>query len=277
MQQDMMQGTIDKLYGYLIGYGLDLLAAIAIFVIGKWIGKVAARLIQDMLLKANVDATLAKFVKHLFYGTFMAFVIIAALSKVGVQTTSLVAIIGAAGLAVGLALQGSLSNFAAGVILVLFKPFKVGDAIEAGGAMGVVDEIQIFNTVINAPDNRRIIVPNSKITGDNITNFTDIEHRRVDLKFGISYSNDMRKAKDLLMRLVKSDPRILKFPEPVVAVSELADNSVNLVCRPWVKPADYWNVYFDLTEKGKQVLEENGMVIPFPQHEVYLYDQRKKE
>lgn len=273
----MMQGTIDKLYGYLIGYGLDLLAAIAIFVIGKWIGKVAARLIQDMLLKANVDATLAKFVKHLFYGTFMAFVIIAALSKVGVQTTSLVAIIGAAGLAVGLALQGSLSNFAAGVILVLFKPFKVGDAIEAGGAMGVVDEIQIFNTVINAPDNRRIIVPNSKITGDNITNFTDIEHRRVDLKFGISYSNDMRKAKDLLMRLVKSDPRILKFPEPVVAVSELADNSVNLVCRPWVKPADYWNVYFDLTEKGKQVLEDNGMVIPFPQHEVYLYDQRKKE
>ncbi len=277
MQQDMMQGTIDKLYGYLIGYGLDLLAAIAIFVIGKWIGKVAARLIQDMLLKANVDATLAKFVKHLFYGTFMAFVIIAALSKVGVQTTSLVAIIGAAGLAVGLALQESLSNFAAGVILVLFKPFKVGDAIEAGGAMGVVDEIQIFNTVINAPDNRRIIVPNSKITGDNITNFTDIEHRRVDLKFGISYSNDMRKAKDLLMRLVKSDPRILKFPEPVVAVSELADNSVNLVCRPWVKPADYWNVYFDLTEKGKQVLEDNGMVIPFPQHEVYLYDQRKKE
>ncbi len=272
-----MQETINKLYEYLIGYGLDLVAAIAIFIIGKWVGKVASRLIQDMLLQAHVDATLAKFVKHLFYGTFMSFVIIAALSKVGVQTTSLVAIIGAAGLAVGLALQGSLSNFAAGVMLVLFKPFKVGDAIEAGGAMGVVDEIQIFNTVINAPDNRRIIVPNAKITGDNITNFTDIEHRRIDLKFGISYSNDMRKAKELLMGLVKSDPRILKYPEPVIAVSELADNSVNIVCRPWVKPADYWNVYFDLTEKGKQILEDNGMTIPFPQHEVYLYDQRKKE
>lgn len=271
-----MQDMIDKVYGYLIGYGFDLVAAIAIFIIGKWVGKVASKLIMEMLIKANVDATLAKFVRHLFYGTFMAFVIIAALSKVGVQTTSLVAVVGAAGLAIGLALQGSLSNFAAGVILVLFKPFKVGDAIEAGGATGVVDEIQIFNTVINAPDNRRIIVPNAKITGDNIINFTDVEYRRVDLKFGISYSNDMRKAKELLMGMVRSHPKVLKHPEPVVAVSELADNSVNLVCRPFVKPADYWSVYFDLTEQGKQVLEDNGMVIPFPQHEVYLYDQRKQ-
>jgi small conductance mechanosensitive channel len=272
-----MQQSIDKIYGYLISYGIDLIAAIFIFIVGKWVAKTASRLVEDMLIRTHVDATVAKFVKHVSYVAFMAFVIIAALSKVGVQTTSLVAIIGAAGLAVGLALQGSLSNFAAGVILVLFKPFKVGDAIEAGGTMGTVDEIQIFNTVINAPDNRRVIVPNAKITGDNITNFTDIEHRRIDLKFGISYSNDMRKAKDLLMGLVKADPRILKYPEPVVAVSELADNSVNLVCRPWVKPAVYWDVYFDLTEKGKKVLEDNGMVIPFPQHEVYLYDQRKKE
>ena len=270
-----MQDTIDKIYGYMIGYGLDLIAAILIFILGKWLGKIAAKFIEGMLLKTHVDATLAKFVKHLFYGAFMAFVIIAALSKVGVQTTSLVAIIGAAGLAVGLALQGSLSNFAAGVILILFKPFKVGDAIEAGGTMGTVDEIQIFNTVINAPDYRKIIIPNAKITGDNITNFTDVPYRRLELKFCISYSDNMKKAKEVLMRLMTSDPRVLKDPAPFVAISELADNSVNIICRPWVRPTEYWNVYYDLTEKGKITLEENGMTIPFPQREVHIYEHKK--
>ena len=270
-----MQNTVDKIYGYLVGYGFDLVAALFIFIIGKWAARVASQFIQGMMISAHVDATLAKFIKHLSYGAFMAFVIIAALSKVGVQTTSLVAIIGAAGLAVGLALQGSLSNFAAGVMLIIFKPFRVGDAIEAGGAAGTVEEIQIFNTVINAPDNRRVIVPNAKITGDNITNLSDIECRRIDLKFSISYKDDMRTAKDVLMKMVRSDPRILKDPATVVAVSELADNSVNLVCRPWVKPLDYWNVYFDLTEKGKLALEENGMTIPFPQREVHVYEHKK--
>jgi small conductance mechanosensitive channel len=270
-----MKQSIDKLYEYLISYGLDLIAAILIFVIGKWLAKIASRVIEDLLVKTQVDATLAKFVKHLSYGAFMAFVIIAALSKVGVQTTSLVAIIGAAGLAVGLALQGSLANFAAGVILILFKPFKVGDAIEAGGTAGTVDEIQIFNTVINAPDNRKVFVPNAKITGDNITNFSDVPHRRLEMKFAISYNDDMKKAKELLMKLIMADARVLKDPAPFVAVAELADNSVNLICRPWTKPTDYWSVYYDLTEKGKLVLEENGMTIPFPQREVHIYEHKK--
>ncbi len=268
----MDSSSLEKMYIYIMSYGLDLIAGVVIFMVGKWAAKVAAKLIHDMMIRMHVDPTLAKFVRHLAYGAFMAFVIIAALSKVGVQTTSLVAIIGAAGLAVGLALQGSLSNFAAGVMLIIFKPFKVGDAVEAGGTIGTVDEIQIFNTVLNAPDNRRVIVPNSKITGDNITNFTDVEYRRIDLKFSISYSDDMRKAKEVLMKLIQSDSRILKHPAPVVAVSELADSGVNLVCRPWVKPSEYWNVYFELTEKGKLTLEENGMTIPFPQREVHVYE-----
>jgi small conductance mechanosensitive channel len=265
---------LDKVYSYLITYGIDLVAGVIIFIVGKWVAKIAAKLIHDMMIRMQVDPTLAKFVRHLVYGAFMAFVIIAALSKVGVQTTSLVAIIGAAGLAVGLALQGSLSNFAAGVMLIIFKPFKVGDAVEAGGTIGTVDEIQIFNTVLNAPDNRRIIVPNAKITGDNITNFTDVPHRRIELKFSISYSDDMKKAKDVLMKLVTSDSRVLKDPAPMVAVAELGDYSINLVCRPWVKPAEYWDVFFDLTEKGKLALEENGLTIPFPQREVHMYEHK---
>lgn len=271
-----MQESIDKVYGYLISYGMDLIAAILIFVIGKWMAKVASKLIQEMLLKTHVDATLAKFVKHLAYGAFMAFVIVAALSKVGVQTTSLVAVIGAAGLAVGLALQGSLSNFAAGVMLILFKPFKVGDAVEAAGVTGSVEEIQIFNTVINALDNRRYIVPNAKITGDTITNFTDIERRLVDLRFSISYKDDLKKAKQVLLKMVQSDPRVLKEPGPVVAVIELAENSVNLVCRAWVRPSDHGNATFDFLERGKLALEENGMTIPFPQRDVYLHEYKKQ-
>jgi small conductance mechanosensitive channel len=270
----MMQETINKVYEYLIGYGFDLVAAILIFIVGKWVAKTASRLVEDMLIRTHVDATLAKFVKHLSYGAFMAFVIIAALSKVGVQTTSLVAIIGAAGLAVGLALQGSLSNFAAGVMLILFKPFKVGDAIEAAGTSGTVEEIQIFNTVINMADNCRIVVPNAKITNDNITNFTDIPHRRLELKFSISYSDDMKKAKEVLMKLMTSDPRVLKYPAPFVAVAGLGDYSVNLICRPWAKPTEYWDVYYDLTEKGKLTLEENGLTIPFPQREVHMYEHK---
>lgn len=260
--------TISKIYAYLITYGIDLVAGILIFVIGKWVAKVASKLIGDMLIRAKMDATLAKFIKHLAHGAFMAFVIIAALSKIGVQTTSLVAIIGAAGLAVGLALQGSLSNFAAGVMLILFKPFKVGDTIDAGGAAGTVEEIQIFNTVINAPDNCRIIVPNSKITGNNIKNFTDIMFRRIELKVTIAQKDDMKKAKDVLMKLMQSDSRILKDPKPSVTVLELTATGVTLICRPCVKPDLYDDVYFDLMEKSKAELEDKGMEISVPPAQV---------
>ena len=245
------QEILDKVYEFAITYGISLMAAILIFIIGKWAAKVLSRFVEKLMDKAKVEKTLASFVSHIVYFGLMVVVVIAALNKLGIQTTSFIAIIGAAGLAVGLALQGSLSNFAAGVLLVIFKPFKVGDFIEAGGVMGTVQEVQIFNTVLNAPDNRRIIVPNAQVTGTSITNFSDIKNRRIDLIFGISYSDSMKKAKEVLLEVVKSDPRILKDPAPVVAVSELGDSSVNLVCRPWVKPGDYWAVYFDVLEKGK--------------------------
>jgi small conductance mechanosensitive channel len=216
---------------------------------------------------------LAGFAKNIIKTVILVFAIIAAVGRLGVQTTSLIAIIGAAGLAVGLSLQGTLSNFAAGVMLILFRPFKIGDFIEGGGVLGTVKEIQIFNTILSSPDNRKIILPNSKVSGDTIINFTAIDSRRIDMVFGISYGDDMKKAREVLMEVVTSDSRVLKDPAPVVAVSELGDSSVNLVCRPWVKPANYWAVYFDVTEKGKEALEANGLSIPFPQRDIHLFQE----
>ncbi|MFC1593748.1 mechanosensitive ion channel family protein [Candidatus Omnitrophota bacterium] len=270
-----MEQIIENLYGYLTEYGLSFIAAILIFIIGKWLAGVISRFIERVMIKSHVDKSLAGFVKHISNAGLLVFVIIAALGKLGIQTTSFIAVIGAAGLAVGLALQGSLSNFAAGVMLIIFKPFAVGDFIEAGGALGSVKDIQIFNTILAAPDNRKIVVPNSKVTGDSISNFTGIVNRRIDLVFGISYSDDMKKAKDVLLKIVSNDSRVLKDPAPVVAVSELGDSSVNLVCRPWVKPSDYWAVYFDTVEQGKVELEKAGITIPFPQRDVHIYEEKK--
>lgn len=269
-----MEEHLSKLYEFAIMYGIRLLAAIVIFVVGKWIARIVSRFIEKIMIKAKVDLTLTGFVRNIIYVGLMAFVIIAALNKLGIQTTSIVAIIGAAGLAIGLALQGSLANFAAGVLIILFKPFKVGDFIQAGGTMGTVAEIQIFTTMLNAPDNRKEIIPNAQVTGGNITNFSAIEKRRVDMVFGISYEDSMKTAKEVLLEIVTNDERVLKDPAPVVAVSELGDSSVNLVCRPWVKPADYWGVYFDVLEKGKEALEAAGLTIPFPQRDVHIYEEK---
>jgi small conductance mechanosensitive channel len=269
-----VEELIVKGYEYLMQYGISIVAAILIFVIGKWLARLLSNLVEKLMVKAKIDATLATFGKNIVYVGLLIFVVIAALGKLGVQTTSFIAVIGAAGLAVGLALQGSLANFAAGVLVILFRPFKVGDFIEAGGTLGTVAEIQIFTTILNAPDNRKHIVPNAKIMGDNITNFSAIEKRRIDLVFGISYSDNIRKAKEALKKVLDSDPRILKDPKPVIAVSELGDSSVNLVCRPWVKPTDYWNVYFDTMENGKVELEKNGITIPFPQHDIHMYEEK---
>jgi small conductance mechanosensitive channel len=265
-----MEEFLQNLPDILIGYGLKIIAAVAIFLIGRWVARLLSRLFERLLLRSNVDKTLASFVRNLSYYLILVFVIIAAVDKIGIKTTSLVAVLGAAGLAIGLALQGALSNFAAGVLLVLFKPFKVGDFVEAAGTMGSVQEIKIFNTVLSHPDNRRIILPNSQVTGAKIVNFTAIDKRRVDMVFGISYGDDPAKAKEVLLNLISSDPRVLKEPEPVVAVTELADSSVNLVCRPWTKPEDYWGVYFDTMEKGKAELEKAGVSIPFPQRDVHM-------
>lgn len=269
-----MDINMEQIQVLLVSWGIRLAMAIAIFVIGKIVVKIVTNLTHNLMLKSKIEETLAKFLSNIIYGLLFAFVVIAALSQVGVNTTSLVAIIGAAGLAVGLALQGSLSNFAAGVMIILFKPFKLGDFIEAGGTLGSVADIGIFCTTLNHPDNRRIVVPNNSITAGNISNFSAIEKRRVDLKFSISYGDDMKKAKEILKELCEKDERILKNEALTIAVAELGDNSVNIVCRPFVKPGDYWAVYFDLTEKGKLALEAAGCTIPFPQRDVHLFQEK---
>lgn len=270
-----MQESFTKIQEFIMIYGLQVLAAILIFMIGKWVAHFIADLIEKIMLKTHIEKTISSFVKNLSYFVMLAFVIIAALNKVGVETTSLIAVVGAAGLAVGLALQGSLSNFAAGVMLIIFKPFKVSDLVEAGGQIGTIEEIQIFNTIMSTPDNKKVIIPNAKITSDCVVNYSCVDKRRVDLIFSISYSDNMKDAKDALMKVITSDPRVLKDPAPLVAVSELGDSSVNLVCRPWCSPTDYWGVYFDTVEKGKLELEKAGITIPFPQRDIHIYEEKK--
>jgi small conductance mechanosensitive channel len=217
------------------------------------------------------ETMLCQFLKDLVYAAGMTFVFIAVLAKLGIQTASFIAVLGAAGLAVGMALQGSLSNFAAGVLIVVFRPYKVGDFVKAGGEAGTVQEVQIFNTVLSSPDNVRIVVPNAQITSGSITNYSTNSTRRVDLVASISYSDDIRKAKQVLQKVVAAEPRVLKDPAPVIAVVKLGDSSVDLVVRPWVKSTDYWDAYFALTENIKLELEKNGITIPFPQRHLHVY------
>ena len=271
---DSMTEVAENLQGYLAQNGVDvllqLLAAAAIFIVGRIVANLIANLVHKAMAKAKVDPTLNKFVKNLLYTALLMFVIIAALNKLGVQTGSFIAIVGAAGLAVGLALQGSLSNFAAGVLMIIFKPIRLNDFVVVGGATGTVKEIGIFNTIIAGPDNVRIIVPNSQVTGANITNYTVNGTRRVDLVIGVSYEDDIKKAKEVMLTILKEHPKVLDTPEPFVGVKELADSSVNYAVRPWCKAADYWDVYFDITENVKYALEANGLTIPFPQRDVHM-------
>jgi small conductance mechanosensitive channel len=272
-----MEAVVDKVYEYLLLYGINIVAALVIFILGRWLARAISNVIARMLRRSNVDEMLTGFIKNITYFGLLLVVIVATLNKLGLQTTSLIAVLGAAGLAIGLALQGSLANFAAGIMLIIFKPFKVGDFIEAAGTTGIVKEVHIFNTILHTLDNRKVIVPNAKLTGDNITNFTGLEKRRVDLVFGISYTDNIKTAKDALEHVVTSDSRILKDPRPSIAVSALADSSVNLICRPWVKPDDYWDVYFDTIENGKLEMEKRGITIPFPQRDVHLYEEKNPE
>jgi small conductance mechanosensitive channel len=251
-------------------FALDLLAAILIFVIGRWLAKWISIIIGKVMTKARVEQILVTFVQHLCYFGLLAFVIIAALDRVGIKLTAAIAVLGAAALAVAFALQGSLSNFAAGILMVIFKPFKVGDFVSVAGVQGTVQEIQVLNTVLNSPDNVRIIVPNAQVTGGTISNYTANATRRIDLTIGVSYDDDLKKAKQVIEAVLGTDARILKNPAPVVAVSELGDSSVNFVVRPWVKSADYWDVYFDLTAKMKLAIEANGLTLPFTQYDVNI-------
>jgi len=266
-----MDGLLEKAYEFLMVYGLKIVAAIAIFIIGRIGISVLVRLIGRLLKRSNADETLVKFLISLTRITLLTFLFIMVLGALGVQTASFIVVLGAAGLAVGFALQGSLSNFASGVMLIIFRPFKAGDYVEAGGTSGTVEQIAIFSTIMKTPDNKRVIIPNSKITGDTITNYSAMDTRRIDMVFGIGYGDDIKKAKDILTQLVTADSRVLKDPAPVVAVLELADSSVNFAVRPWVKTADYWDLYFDLTEKVKLTFDQQGISIPFPQTDVHLH------
>ena len=266
-----MEQVIAKLQEWIALYGLKVILAVVILVVGRFAAIGVRSLVRRMMEKSRVDKTLVSFITNLSYIAVMAFVIIAALGQLGVQTASFVAVIGAAGLAIGLALQGSLANFAAGVLMMLFKPFKVGDYIMAGGTSGAVVAIGIFTTELKSPDNKKVIVPNAKVTGDNITNFTANDQRRVDMVAGVSYSDNLDKVRKVLEGILSEDKRILKNPAPTIGVLELADSSVNFAVRPWVKTADYWDVYFATQEKIKKRFDAEGIAIPFPQQDVYVH------
>lgn len=250
---------------------INVILAILIFFIGKLIARLVARGSKKVMLKANLDTILVDFLAGIIRVTIIIFAIVAALSQLGIQTASLIAIIGAAGLAVGLALKDSLQNFASGVMLIMFRPFKAGDFVEMAGVSGVVEKISIFSTLMRSGDNKEIIVPNGKIYGGNIVNFSARPTRRVDMVFGISYDDDIKKAKEVMTEILLADERVLKDPAPVVVVSALADSSVNFNVRPWVNAADYWPVYWDMHEKIKIGLEEAGCSIPYPQRDVHLH------
>lgn len=267
----MMEQWIKTVTDWLALYGLKVLGAVVLFIVGRLVIALLVNAVKRLLHRAGTDETLSRFLVSLTRGLLLAVLVIATISALGVETTSFIAVLGAAGLAIGLALQGSLGNFASGVMIIVFRPFKKGDYIEAGGVAGSVEEVAIFNTVLRTPDNKKVIVPNGDVLGGSITNYSAMETRRIDLVFGIGYDDDLRKAKTILQRIVDEDERILKDPAPQIAVSELGDSSVNFVVRPWVKVGDYWAVYFDLIEKVKLTFDDEGISIPFPQRDVHLY------
>ncbi|MEA3289743.1 MAG: mechanosensitive ion channel [Campylobacterota bacterium] len=250
-------------------YAVNILIALVIFYVGKKVARWATDFTLKSMKKAGIDETLENFLSSVIYSLLLIVVVLAALGQLGIQTTSFIAILGAVGLAVGLAFQSTLSNISAGVMLIIFRPIKIGEFVVAGGETGVVEEINIFNTTMKTGDNKTIIIANSNITGNNITNYSRKETRRVDITFGIGYDDDLKKAKEILEDILNSDERVLKDPAPFVAVSELADSSVNFVTRSWVKSGDYWGVYFDTLEKVKLTFDEKGISIPYPQMDIH--------
>lgn len=265
-----MQHITDQLLTFATTYGIKVVGAIVILIIGRIAAGIGRSIIAKILRKAKTDESIISFARSLTYALIIAFTLIAALAKFGIQTASIVAVLGAAGFAIGFALQGSLGNFASGVMILLFRPFRVGDFIDAAGVAGTVKEISLFNTIIATPDNIKIIVPNGKLSGDVIKNISGYDTRRIDLVFGIGYDSSIKKAVEILEQALKEDSRILNEPAPQIAVAELADSSVNLVVRPWVNKANYWDVRFDLIRKVKDKFEAECIEIPFPQQVVHL-------
>ncbi len=250
-------------------YSIKIVVALAIFFIGKRFARFAVDMLVKIMEKAKVDITLVKFLDNVLYAIALIAIVLAALSQLGIETTSFVAILGAAGLAVGLAFKDSLSNVGSGIMIILFRPFKVGDFVQTAGEMGIVQEISIFHTIMKTTDNKVVIIPNSKITSDNIVNFTGEDTRRCDFVFGVSYGDDIKLVKQTLKDIIDADARVLKDPIPLVAVSELGNSSVDFTVRAWVKTDDYWNFRFDTIEKVKLTFDEKGISIPFPQMDVY--------
>ena len=263
----------DQAIDLITKYGPNILMALITLIIGLWIIGIISRGVGKAMTKRNVDPSLGPFLKSLISTILKIVLFISVIGMVGVEATSFVAILGAAGLAVGLALQGTLQNFAGGVIILMLKPFKVGDFLDAAGYTGTVSSIQIFNTYLKTPDNKTIIIPNGELANTSMTNFSTEPQRRVDWTFGVGYGDDADKTRAVLMDLIKADSRILTDPEPFIALSELGDSSVNFVVRVWVNSADYWGVFFDMNESVYKKFAEEGLNIPFPQMDVHLHKQ----
>ncbi len=261
---------VDMAIQYGAEYGVRIIGAIAIFVIGKWIAKKLSVLIKKLMERGEIDPTLSAFIASIIDILLMVVVVLAAIKNLGIDTTSFIAILGAAGLAIGLALQGTFGNIGSGVILILFRPFEVGNFVSVGGESGTVEAITLFNTTLLTPDNKVILIPNSAVASGNITNFSTKEERRVDFVFGIGYDDDLKLAKATLQGIVDADTRILKDPASFIGVGELGDSSVNFTVRVWVKASDYWGVHFDTIEKVKLTFDEKGISIPYPQMDIHL-------
>ncbi|MGD1844771.1 MAG: mechanosensitive ion channel family protein [Salibacteraceae bacterium] len=264
---------LDKAIDVIVSHGPGIVAALVVLIIGLWIVGRIVNVAKKLMEKRGVDPSLRPFLGSLISVGLKAMLLISVAEMVGIETTSFVALIGAAGLAIGLALQGTLANFAGGVLILLFKPYKVGNLIEAQGHIGVVKEIQIFVTILLSPENKTIIIPNGAISNGDITNYTTAGKIRVDLTMGIAYDADIKTAKETLIKIMENHPKVLKDPAPFVGVAELADSSVNLAVRPFCEPENYWDVYFDIYEQGKEALDAANITIPFPQLDVHLEKQ----
>ncbi len=268
-----MEMSLDAIQAAILPYTIQFAVAIAIFVVGKIVARAVTNLIGKIMQRGKVDRTLVGFTQNIVYGVLLIVVVLAALGQVGIETTSFIAILGAAGLAIGLALQGSLSNFASGVMMIIFRPFKAGDFVEVAGVSGVIEEINIFTCQLRTGDNKTMFIPNGSIMDGNIINYSVKPTRRVDMIFGIGYDDDLLKAKNLINEMLAEDERILKSPAPTVGVVELADSSVNFAVRPWVNSGDYWAVYFDFHERLKLRFDQEGISIPYPQSDIHVVSQ----
>lgn len=265
------QAALDALVALVMEYGFRVVGGVGLLLVGLWVARRIRNALRSHLGRSSLDPTLIPFVSGLAYWGLIAFVLLAVLNLIGVQTASAIAVLGAAGLAVGLALQGTLSNFAAGVMLLLFRPFQVGNWVEVGGTSGTVMEIALFSTILNTGDNVRVTIPNSQVYGQVILNYSANATRRIDLVMGVSYDDDLQRAREVMERVVRDHPKVLADPAPLVAVDELADSSVNFVVRPWCRQEDYWDVRRELVHRMKVELEAAGCSIPYPQRDVHLH------